>query len=195
MKRQSRFLGFVALTLSTVISGCAKERSAGAPCCPCLPAGRQPLDQALLSRLSTARSYHHQVDILLRQGQRPSAIDRLKQLLASGLSDDWSETREVRIDNTARLAQLLLAEQGDGGEALVWVDSELAKPHPQSFYLANLHAVRGDILEARAKRIDKMGDKVEAKRWARQAIAAFERSIAINKSLQARLKRKAQTKP
>lgn len=186
-----------SLVLWVVIAAAACAKG-GAPapgaddgtCCPC-PTGQQqrPLSRELMAVLAAARGHHHQADIHLRQGELDAAIAKVRAILALGLDSRWPEAEEVRVDATARLAKLLL--QGEKPEeALKLVDVELAKDLRPSFYQANLHSVRGELLEARVKVLDQKGEKEQAKTMAREALAAFERSIRINKALQLELQKK-----
>ena len=93
---------------------------------------------------------------------------------------------EVRLDASARLAKLLLAK-GDEQGAMDLVKKSIDGVRRESFYLSNLHSVRGEILEHRSRRLDKAGDKESARLSAREAMDAFEQSIAINKRLQQQL--------
>ncbi|MCA9668554.1 MAG: hypothetical protein KC503_23340 [Myxococcales bacterium] len=188
----------LGVTLLLLAAGCARRRDTGSSgntasnnsnaknCCPCTTAGQRTLDAKLMSLLASARAYHHKANLQLRGDDRAGAIASMRALLALGLDSRWPEAEEVRLDAKARLAKLLLAD-GKADQALVLVDAELAETTRPSFYLANLHAVRGELLEARAKALDNAGKKDEGKTIARDAIAAFERSIAINKQLQRRL--------
>jgi len=160
---------------------CSERRPAD--CCPCAAASQAALDEPLMSLLAAARAYHHQADLHLAREEPEQAVAALRELLALPLAAKWAEAEEVRLDAAARLAKLLLAA-GAIEKALELVDGQLSAPARQSFYLANLHAVRGEALEARSKRLDASGEQGEAREVARRAIEAFERSIAINKQLQ-----------
>lgn len=174
-----------ALLLLLALTGCSERKE-----CSC-PQGKL-LDQELMLLLSTARAYHHQADLYLQQGEVDQAIATVRKILALDLSSRWPEAEEVRLDATARLAKLLLG-QGKEDEALALVDRGLQSSKAESFYLSNLHSVRGEVLEHRSKRLDGEGDKDRARDVAREAIAAFERSIVINKRLQRRLLQREQS--
>jgi tetratricopeptide (TPR) repeat protein len=164
-------------------AGCAQRHES--ECCPC-PEGK-PLAQELLLLLSSARAMHHQADLYLQQGEVDRAIEAVRGILALKLDPKWPEVEEARLDAVARLGKLLLGK-GDEREALELVDRELGGAKRESFYLSNLNGVRGEILDARSKRLDKEGKKDEARESAREAIASFERSISINKRLQQQVK-------
>jgi len=173
-----------SLLFCVLLSGCAKREQ---HLCPC-PEGKQ-LDQELMLLLSSARAFHHQADILLQQGKVDQAMDKVEQVLKLGLKPRWPEAVEVRLDATARLAKLLQAK-GEVPRALALVKEALKQHEKESFYLSNLHGVQGEILQHRSKELDRAGEKEEARQWARRAMAAFERSIAINKRLQQQLSKK-----
>jgi len=167
------------LALATVLwAGCAGQRD-----CAC-PEGQ--LDQQLMLLLSSARAYHHQADLYLQQGEVDQAIATVRKILELDLSSKWPESEEVKLDTMARLAKLLLG-QGKEDDAMDVVQRGLTGAQRDSFYLSNLHGVHGEILEHRSKRLDGEGRQQEARQAARDAIAAFERSIAINKKLQQQL--------
>jgi tetratricopeptide (TPR) repeat protein len=203
MKIVSVLICVVALSMTS----CAKQQSAPhrsqqpatdpsadrCPPCKCDDSKDGRLSAALMSRLAAARAYHHQADILLRDGQLEPAITKITAILALDLSSRWPESEEVRVDATARLAKLLL-RAGRLKRARAVVDAELSKKPRESFYLANLHSVRGELLEAQVKKLDTAGKKQLAKQRAKEAIAAFEVTIRINKRLQAELLRRKNTR-
>ncbi len=174
-------IAVIVLGLVLALAGCASQRDPSSACCPCQEAPR--LDKELMLVLSSARSLHHQADLYLQQGQVDRAIEAVRAILALKLESRWPEAEEARLDATARLAKLLLGK-GEEADALKLVDGAVAAHPRESFYLSNLHAVKGEILEVRSKRLDEEGDKPAAKESARQAITAFEASIQINKRLQ-----------
>jgi hypothetical protein len=176
MKIVSVLICVVALSMTS----CAKQQSAPhrsqqpatdpsadrCPPCKCDDSKDGRLSAALMSRLAAARAYHHQADILLRDGQLEPAITKITAILALDLSSRWPESEEVRVDATARLAKLLL-RAGRLKRARAVVDAELSKKPRESFYLANLHSVRGELLEAQVKKLDTAGKKA-ARQTARQ---------------------------
>ena len=180
MKQRKTLL--LAVLVACLLAGCAK--AAKERCCPCKRG--QQLDERLMVTLASARAYHHQADIHLRQGQVAQAMTAVKKILGLDLDARWPEAEEVRLDAAARLAKMMLARE-DAQQALTLVDGQIKDARRESFYLSNLHSVRGEILEQRAGVLDKAGNKKGARDVSREALAAFERSIAINKKLQQRL--------
>jgi tetratricopeptide (TPR) repeat protein len=177
-----------ALATMTLTTGCA-ERREPQPCA--CPGPGKVLDQELMVRLSSARSLHHQADIYLQQGEVRKAIETVRRILALDLDPRWPEAEEARLDARARLAKLLLGQEDEDG-ALKVVREGIDAARRTSFYLSNLHSVRGEVLEHRSKRLRREGDEEGAKIAAREAITAFERSITLNKKLQQDLMREAQ---
>ena len=88
----------------------------------------------------------------------------------------------------ALLAKLLVS-QGQIEEATRTVDEGLAQSQRESFFVANLYTVQGEIHEARAAVFDGTGDpgKASAVDERRAAIASYDRSIQINERLQKKL--------
>jgi tetratricopeptide (TPR) repeat protein len=141
-----------------------------------------PIDERLLSCLEEARAWQHRADIHLADGALSEAIADVEQVLAIGFPSGAPEGEEARLDAHARLAKLLL-DAGDEKRALAEVDAGRREATFDSFYRAHVEMVAGEILEARAKALD--GDAAKAAR--KEALAAYERSIEINKRVQARL--------
>ncbi len=189
MKHCGSHILLALVVVACLVAGCAKapSRARDQRCCPC-KAGQQ-LDERLMATLASARAHHHQADIYQRQGQADQAMAAVKKILALDLDSRYPEAEEVRLDAAARLAKMMLSRE-DADQALGLVDGQIKGAQRESFYLSNLHSVRGEILEFQAKALDKAGDKDRAKEVSREAIAAFERSIVINKKLQQRLLKK-----
>ena len=179
---QCRTLLLAALA-ACLLAGCA--RAAEERCCPCKQGGKQ-LDERLMATLASARAYHHQADIYQRQGQADQAMAAVKKILSLELDARWPEAEEVRLDAAARLAKMMLGQE-QAQQALSFVDGQIKDARRDSFYLSNLHSVRGEILEHQAGALDRAGQKDRARKVSREALAAFERSIVINKKLQKRL--------
>lgn len=136
--------------------------------------------------MATARGLHHKADMLLKVGDKALALGAVRQILQLDLNNRWPEAEEARLDAVARLAKIML-ELGQAEDALKEIEGGIAGASRESFYLSNLHSVRGEVLEQQVKSLDSAGKKEEARALARQAIAAFEVSIAINKRLQDKL--------
>ena len=75
------------------------------------------------------------------------------------------------------------------------VDEGLASSQRESFFVANLYTVRGEIREARAVNYDAEGEasKGKAALERRSAIEDYDKSIQINEKLQKQLVLQKQT--
>ena len=177
----ARALLALILALALLATACASRPS---DCCPCPAEGQ--LSKELLLQLASVRALHHKADMLLKVGDKPGALVAVRQILLLDLNNRWPEAEEARLDAAARLAKLLL-DMGQADEALKETEKGIEGVTRDSFYLSNLHSVRGEVLEQQVKVLDSGGMKEEARSMARQAIAAFELSIAINKRLQDKL--------
>ncbi len=143
---------------------------------------RRMVDEQLLSALGLAQSYQHQADELAAIGDRQEAMSKVRLVLEIPFPEGAREGEDVRLDAWGRIAELQLAE-GDEEAAEEAVRRGLAASTRTSYFGARLHAVRGRILRARAERLREEGREEESRQVSRQAIAAFERSIAINRQV------------
>jgi hypothetical protein len=143
------------------------------------------LSQPLLAALAQARSYHHLADLHLANGAPDRAVEALERLLAVPFPAGAPEGEDALLDARARLAKLHLA-QGRPEAARRVVDEGLQKTQRESFFLANLYSVSGELAEARAHALDAT-DAEAARAERRAAILAHERSIQINERIQRRL--------
>ena len=174
-------LMILTLALALLTAGCADKRT---DCCPCPAAGQ--LSKELLLRLASVRGLHHKADLMLRVGDKGAAMSAVREILQLNLDSRWPEAEEARLDAHARLAKMLL-DAGEAGQALKETEAAIKGATRESFYLSNLHSVRGEVLEKQVKTLDSEGKKEQARALAREAITAFETSITINKRLQAKL--------
>jgi outer membrane PBP1 activator LpoA protein len=93
---------------------------------------------------------------------------------------------DVRLDARARLAKLLLARD-NLEDAMRIVAEGLAPRQRESFFVANLYTVKGEIHEALAAHHVEAKEPAKADDERRAAIAAYDRSIQINEALQKKL--------
>lgn len=158
----------------------------------CLPScrhdERRPVDERLLLALEEARALQHRADTHLEGGDVPAAISDVSEVLAIAFPPDAPEGEESRLDAWARLARLHLAGGGEAAETAALSDVERGRhdAHADSFYRAHLETVGGEIFEARAKRIA-AADPAGGRAARRDALAAYSRSIEINRHVQAML--------
>ncbi len=147
------------------------------------PEGRRPVDDKLLLALEEARAWQHRADTHLADGDLAAATTDVEQVLKITFPSGAPEGEEARLDAWARLAKLHLSDEN---RALEDVDHGRKEATTDSFYRAHLETVAGEIFEARAKRLaDSDGDAAKGAR--RDALAAYARSIEINKRVQAAL--------
>ena len=139
------------------------------------------LSEELMLALSMAKNLHHKADVYLAEMRSDEAVKALEAILEIRFPDDAPEREDVTLDARARLARLL-ANQGKLDQALTVVDTGIKAAKRRSFFLANLNAVRGEILEGRALQIeDSQPD--EAKKLRRDAIKSLDEAIQIEKML------------
>jgi tetratricopeptide (TPR) repeat protein len=148
---------------------------------------RPPIDERLLAALEEARAWQHRADLHLADGAVAAAIGDVEQVLRIRFPQGAAEGEEARLDARARLAKLLLVS-GDEKRALEELDAGRREATFDSCSRGHLETVAGEIYEARAKQL---GDAAAAKQARQEALAAYERSIAINQRVQARLARQA----
>jgi tetratricopeptide (TPR) repeat protein len=176
----------VALCLAAFACG-ADEPSAPAAPVTTLAEPGDVLDEPLMLALAQAKNFHHKADVYLREGEVDQAVTAIRAILAIPFPAGVPEGQDVLLDARARLGKLLLG-QGDTEQALRVVEEGIAGSSRESFFLANLHTVRGEILEAIAQTTE---DPALARDRRKDAIAAFDRSIAINERLQKQLAKEA----
>lgn len=146
----------------------------------------EPIDQELMIALAQAKNFHHKAKVYMTDGNLAEATAAVRQILSLRFPANAPEADDVRLDARALLAKLLVS-QGQLDEAMRTVDEGLATSRRESFFVANLYTVQGEILEARAALLDGEGQKAPATEARRAAIAAYDRSIQINEALQKKL--------
>jgi tetratricopeptide (TPR) repeat protein len=143
------------------------------------------LDEALMLSLSRAKNFHHKANVYLQDGNVDAAIEEVGQILTIPFPAGAPEGQDVLLDARARLGKLLLG-QAKQQEALRVVDEGIAASSRESYFLANLYTVRGEILETSAPNA---ANEDEARQIRRQAIEAFEQSNQMQLKIQKRLMR------
>jgi predicted negative regulator of RcsB-dependent stress response len=125
----------------------------------------------------------------MSDGQLALATTTVRQILAISFPAGAPEAEDVRLDARAMLAKLLVA-QGQVDAAMSVVDEGLAAATRDSFFVANLYTVKGEVLQAQAELLVSTGQAVDgdrAREVRKQAIVAFDKSISINEALQKRI--------
>lgn len=176
----------IVIGLLAVIAGCSSEREAPtASPTTRLAEPTEAIDQALMLALGQAKNYHHKAKILMTDGNAPEAVGAVRQILSLPFPKGAPEAEDVRNDARALLAKLLVG-QGQLDEAARTVDDGIAQSPRESFFVANLYTVQGEIHEARAASLD-ASEAAKAADERRAAIASYDRSIQINERLQKQL--------
>ena len=150
---------------------------------------RQAIDEPLMIALSQAKNFHHKARVYMSDGKLDDATAAVRAILSIRFPAGAPEAEDVRLDARALLAKLLLG-QGQVDAAMTVVEEGLATVSRDSFFLANLYTVKGEVLQAQATALDSSGVAAEHARAVtlrQQAIIALDRSIAINTALQAAL--------
>jgi tetratricopeptide (TPR) repeat protein len=146
------------------------------------------IDQDLMIALGQAKNFHHKAKVYMTDGNLTAATAAVRQILSLAFPRGAAEADDVRNDARALLAKLLVS-QGQVDEAARTIDEGLAQSQRESFFVANLYTVQGEIHEARAAAFDATGEagKASAIDQRRQAIGSYDRSIQINERLQKKL--------
>jgi tetratricopeptide (TPR) repeat protein len=144
------------------------------------------IDQDLMLALAQAKNFHHKAKVYMTDGDIPAAITSVRAILSLHFPANAPEADDVRNDARALLAKLL-AGQGQVDEAMRTVEEGLAQSQRESFFVANLYTVQGELHELRAAAADATSDKRQATEERRSAIASYDHSIQINERLQKKL--------
>jgi predicted negative regulator of RcsB-dependent stress response len=139
------------------------------------------LTEELLLGLALAKNHHHKADIYLKEGRIDDAVVEVQKVFEVRFPAGSPEGEDVVLDARARLAKLLVTK-GAIDQAMEVVDTGIAGTRRQSFFVANLHAVRGEVWEARAVSIEEE-DPGAAKAARHEAIRAFDTAIRIENAL------------
>lgn len=145
--------------------------------------GAQRIDQQLMVSLAQAKNFHHRAKVYMSDGNVPAAMESVRAILSLRFPPGAAEAEDVRADARALLAKLMIG-RGELEEAARVIDEGLADARRESFFIANLYTVRGEVHEAQAAAA---ADPGVATAHRREAIGAFSRSIEINSAIQKRL--------
>lgn len=143
------------------------------------------IDQKLMLALSQAKNFHHKAKVYMSDGNTTAAIASVREILSLRFPATSPEGEDVKNDARALLARLLVG-QGQLDEAMTVVREGIGGATRESFFVANLYTVKGEIHEAHAQQLDAT-DKDQAKAERHAAIDAFEQSNKIDKKLQDQL--------
>jgi len=188
MKDVIRGLGFVVVAALVACAACGNERDPGPPPATRVADPTDVIDQGLMIALAQAKNFHHKAKVYMTDGNLTAATDSVRQILSLAFPKGAPEADDVRNDARALLAKLLVSE-GQLDEAARTVAEGLAQSQRESFFVANLYTVQGEIHEARAVALDAAGEsgKAPAAEERRAAISSYDKSIQINERLQKKL--------
>jgi tetratricopeptide (TPR) repeat protein len=191
VRKRTRIQAWLAggLAVSLAVAACAacstETSQQPGPSVTKVPEPGDVIDQELMIALAQAKNFHHKAKVYMSDGNLAAATASVRQILSLRFPAGAPEAEDVRLDARALLAKLLVS-QGQLEEAMTIVSEGLAQASRESFFVANLHTVQGEIHEARAAQLDAAKDPRAAEEK-RAAIAAYDRSIQINTALQKRL--------
>ena len=177
----------VLLTLANVIVFVAtRDTSSSEPRVTRVAEHDEVIGQELMMALAQAKNFHHKAKVYMTDGKLPEAMEAVRQILSLRFPPNTPEAEDVRNDARAMLAKLLVA-QNQLEDAMRTVNEGIAQSQRESFFVANLHTVQGEVHEARAVAFDASGDKAKAIEERHAAIAAYDKSIKINEAIQKKL--------
>jgi tetratricopeptide (TPR) repeat protein len=173
-----------ALVALAACSACSSEREPAPPTTRVVEPS-DVIDEALMISLGQAKNHHRKAKVYMADGNVTAAIASIRQVLSLPFPKAAPEAEDVRNDARALLAKLLMS-QGQLDEAARTIDEGLAQSQRESFFVANLYTVQGEIHEARAAGFDAAGESAKASAIGerRAAIESYDRSIRINERLQ-----------
>jgi tetratricopeptide (TPR) repeat protein len=181
-----RWIGTWILACAAIVGWIACTGDAGEKANTTHPEPTDVIDQELMIALAQAKNFHHKAKVYMSDGKPLDAIASVRQILSLRFPAGAPEADDVRLDARALLAKYLLA-QNQVDEAMRTVEEGLAQTSRKSFFVANLHTVKGEIHEARAEQAVRDGNKPRADAERHAAIDEYDRSIQINKVLQEKL--------
>jgi hypothetical protein len=176
---------YIVMMAALLLASCAQDRDEGdderkGRVTEITPAG-EALSEELMLALSLAKNHHHKADVYLKLARVDDAVAAVKSILDIEFPKGAPEGEDVALDARARLARLQV-EQGKLDEAMSTADAGIKGAKRRSFFLANLHAVRAEVLEARAVTIED-DDPAAARQLRLDSIAERDRSIQIEMEL------------
>lgn len=172
----------LAAAVALILLGCSVDNDGGRA--TELTPPERAVGEDLMVALSQARNYHNMADIFESENKPELAESALRQILDVPFPEGSPEAEDVELDARGRLGKLLLA-RGETESALAIVREGIDAAQRESFFLANLYTVKGEIHEARGEGLASgEGDPEAAARARERALEAYAESIAINERLQ-----------
>lgn len=178
----------VVLALVMIGSGACSTEREPAPAVTRVADPSEVIDQSLMVALAQAKNFHHKAKVYMADGNLAQATASVREILSLAFPKGAPEADDVQNDARALLAKLLVS-QNQLDEAAKTIEDGLAHSPRESFFVANLYTVQGEIHEARAAGFDAAGEagKASGIDERRAAIASYDRSIQINARLQQKL--------
>ena len=184
-----KYLLLVGLAVTAITCSCSGERD--------VPPGQttrtaEPtdvIDQKMMLSLSRAKNFHHMAKVYMSDGNVTEATASVREILSLQFPAGAPEADDVRNDARALLAKLLVG-QGKVEEAMRVVQEGIVQSQRESFFVANLYTVKGEIHEARAAQLVAASDpasKAQALDEKHAAIESYAKSNEIDVALQKRL--------
>lgn len=179
----------VAVIAITGCVSCGNDKEQPTPTVK-TPDPSEAIGDDLMISLLQAKNFHRKARVLMSDGKIDEAIASVRQILSLEFPKNAPEAEDVRNDARALLAKLLVG-QGKVEDAMTVVTEGIAQSQRESFFVANLYTVKGEIHEARAALLDptKPEEKAKADQEKRAAIEAYDKSNEINTELQKQLLR------
>ena len=144
------------------------------------------IGQDLMMALAQAKNFHHKAKVYMTDGNLAEATAAVRQILSLRFPPNTPEADDVRNDARAMLAKLLIS-QNQLEEAMRTVNEGIAQSPRESFFVANLYTVQGEVHEARALAYDTNNEKAKGDEERRAAIGSYDKSIKINETIQKKL--------
>jgi hypothetical protein len=192
MKSMSIWFPTLALALGVASCSCTapeREPAKGSPSVTRVAEPEDVIDEELMIALAQAKNFHHKAKVYMTDAKPAEAIASVREILSLRFPAGAPEAEDVRLDARALLAKLLVS-QGQLDDAMRTVDEGLALVQRETFFVANLYTVQGEIHEVRAANFDSANDKARAIDERRAAIRSYDRSIQINAAIQKKLMEK-----
>ncbi|MGE5185066.1 MAG: tetratricopeptide repeat protein [Acidobacteriota bacterium] len=177
-----KYLLFVVMLVTACSCSQQEREPAPAPSATHTAEPTDVIDQNLMIALSQAKNFHHKAKVYMSDGKLDDAIASVREILSLQFPAGAPEADDVRDDARALLAKLLVGK-GELDEAMRVVNEGLAASSRESFFVANLYTVQGEIHEARAAQLA----GAQAADEKRAAIASYDKSIEIDAKLQKKL--------
>jgi hypothetical protein len=192
MKKPAKLFAALALVAVSGVTGativaCSGEKSEPAPTTR-IAEPTDVIDQDLMIALSKAKNFHHKARVYMSDGKLAEATASVREILSLKFPAGAPEAEDVRNDARALLAKLLVG-QNQLEEAMRVVQEGIAQSQRESFFVANLYTVKGEIHEARAAQLDP-NDPAQKQKIVEEkhaAIDAYDKSNSINSALQDKL--------